>query len=775
MKLKGQLEQAQLENTSSDPSNLPDGLVWLNTSTNKAKVYAGAATREILTNDQTQTVTNKTIDATANTISNIRNAEVKTDAAIAYSKLAALTASRVVVSDGSGVVSASSVTTTTLGYLDASSSIQTQLNAKAPSASPTLTTPTIDIITLDGQGSTPASPSAGCYKAYVKYSTNKLTILDSSGNETTVGSGGGGINLITNGDAESGTTGWATYADAAGTRPVDGTGGSPSVTWTTSSSSPLYGVNSFLFTKDAANRQGQGASYAFTVQPAHQAKVLNISFDYIVSSGTFVAGTSSTDSDVIAYIYDVTNSQLIEPSSIKLLSNSTSIADRFNASFQTSATGTSYRLILHCASTSASAYVVKFDNIQVSPSNYSYGTPITDWQSYSPTVVGFGTTSNSDCYWRRVGSNIEVNIKFTTGTCTAVEAQVPLPSGFTSVNFPQGIRQAGNFTITATTTTAKLIPLIEASKSYIVFGNQDGASGFTKINGTTGFGNTAAISFIASVPCAGLSSSVQMSDQQDTRVVDFHGTKGSTQAVTSAVTDITFTTSKDSHGAWSGSQYTVPVAGDYFCSLAFADNATGTYSVYPYVNGTITTSIITTSASGTRGSGSVLVPNLKVGDVLSFRTNSTSTLAALGSLSILRMAGPNQIAASETIAASYYMSASGTYSTTAPINMDTKEFDTHNAVTTGASWKFTAPAAGLYSVGGSIDITAGASVTIYKNGTAYKRVGYDVNATDASYYGTIRLIAGDYIDIRPNGSVTVSGSATLAASPTNINIIRVGL
>jgi hypothetical protein len=40
-----------------------------------------------------------------------------------------LTASRVLVSDGSGKVATSSVTSTTLGYLDATSSIQTQINA----------------------------------------------------------------------------------------------------------------------------------------------------------------------------------------------------------------------------------------------------------------------------------------------------------------------------------------------------------------------------------------------------------------------------------------------------------------------------------------------------------------------------------------------------------------------------------------------------------------------------------------------------------------------
>jgi len=63
----------------------------------------------------------------------ILNADINASAAIAHSKMAALTASRVPVTDGSGFMSASSVTATTLGYLDATSSIQTQLNGKEAS------------------------------------------------------------------------------------------------------------------------------------------------------------------------------------------------------------------------------------------------------------------------------------------------------------------------------------------------------------------------------------------------------------------------------------------------------------------------------------------------------------------------------------------------------------------------------------------------------------------------------------------------------------------
>jgi hypothetical protein len=61
----------------------------------------------------------------------IANANVDGSAAIAVNKLAALTASRAVVSDGSGFVSAATTTATEIGYVNGvTSAIQTQLNAK---------------------------------------------------------------------------------------------------------------------------------------------------------------------------------------------------------------------------------------------------------------------------------------------------------------------------------------------------------------------------------------------------------------------------------------------------------------------------------------------------------------------------------------------------------------------------------------------------------------------------------------------------------------------
>ena len=89
------------------------------------------ATGTIVLKDSTDTLTNKSIDSDNNTITNIVNADIKSSAAIAFSKMADLTASRALVSDGNGDVSVSAVTSTEIGYLDGvSSAIQTQLDTK---------------------------------------------------------------------------------------------------------------------------------------------------------------------------------------------------------------------------------------------------------------------------------------------------------------------------------------------------------------------------------------------------------------------------------------------------------------------------------------------------------------------------------------------------------------------------------------------------------------------------------------------------------------------
>jgi len=192
----------------------------------------------------------------------------------------------------------------------------------------------------------------------------------------------GGVNyLSSNPNAEVDTTGWSTYADAAQNIPVDGTGGAPNSTWTRTPTTPLRGTGSFLWTKSgAANRQGEGVGYAFTIDAADKAKVLSVSFDYLIDTGTFTAsnastaplndGTTSTNagnSDLEAFLYDVTNAALIPISPAVLISNSSTTPSTFKAIFQTAPNSTSYRLIIHTATATTNNFTVKFDNFSVGP------------------------------------------------------------------------------------------------------------------------------------------------------------------------------------------------------------------------------------------------------------------------------------------------------------------------------------------------------------------------------------------------------------------------
>ena len=93
------------------------------------------ATDTLVGKATTDTLTNKSIDSDNNTITNIVNADIKSGAAIAFSKMANLTNGRALVSDGSGDVSVSVVTSTEIGHLDGvSENIQTQLDTKTTPA-----------------------------------------------------------------------------------------------------------------------------------------------------------------------------------------------------------------------------------------------------------------------------------------------------------------------------------------------------------------------------------------------------------------------------------------------------------------------------------------------------------------------------------------------------------------------------------------------------------------------------------------------------------------
>lgn len=374
----------------------------------------------------------------------------------------------------------------------------------ARTSTDTLTNKTMGDALTFTQIATPSNPASGFNKLYPK-SNNLFYTLDSTGAERAVGSGTGSINYIANPDAEGGTTGWATYADAAGSQPVNGTGGSPTETYTRTTSSPLRGTGSFLLTKDAANRQGEGASYDFTIDSADQAKPIYVSFDYAIASGTYA------DGDLTVYLYDVTNALVIQAIPYQILNATTGLSQRWIGYFQSSAASTSYRLIIHTASTSALAYTVKFDNFVTGPSQQFIGAIVTDWTSYTPTFTGFGTATAIEFYYRRNGDTLEVTGNWTTGTVSGTEARVSFPSGLTSFAFPS-LRLAGERSAAEDDGFATNTVLVEPSVTYFTFGR--GATGFQQLvkqNGNIITNTGVKQSIFAKVPVAGWSSNVNMS------------------------------------------------------------------------------------------------------------------------------------------------------------------------------------------------------------------------------------------------------------------------
>jgi hypothetical protein len=119
----------------------------------------------------------------------------------------------------------------------------------------------------------------------------------------------------------------------------------------------------------------------------------------------------------------------------------------------------------------------------------------------SSNTQGFGTPTGS-CTHDRVGGNLLLDCKMTSGTSTAVEARLNLPNGLVSADTTRipSIQIAGYGVLNASTSDQKVI-LIEPSVGYVTFGTQGSVNnGLAKLNGSSYIAGTQIISFKASIP-----------------------------------------------------------------------------------------------------------------------------------------------------------------------------------------------------------------------------------------------------------------------------------
>ena len=792
----------------------------------------------------TQTLTNKTIDSDLNTLSNIVDANIKADAAIAYSKLelsdsitdsdistsAAIarskvangTANHVIINDGTGALSSEAQLAKSRGgsgqdntslTFPATGTLATLAGTESLS-NKTLLSPVVD----DGvdliEESSLASPSAGRRRLGLK-TDGKLYLRDSLGNETAVGTGsGGGINYITNPDAEANTVGWSTYYDSPnaangnGLRPTNGggTGGLSLISWTRSQDSPLRGIADFVLAKTTSNSAiGEGVATDFTIDSADLAKSLVISFNYEVLSGTY-----TSTGDVAVYIVADPNGTptVIQPAGYEVVNVSSGTKGKLTATFQTLSTTTSYRLCLHVPSSTSLEFSLGIDNVQVGPQNVAFTTPVTDPVSKTPSWsnLGFsGTSANSLTYWR-VGSYMFVRAFFnpSAGTGAATGLQLTIPDGYTI-------------------DTSKL-PAAEVTTSLGVYKLYDDAGGAANGIGTVDYNTSTTVSFRKSdsgtfttasmttadtftaefsVPIVGWSSSAQIvSDSSEGRVVASVLTNSSNfnLAPNTSFVKVPLNTSIiDTHGTnnTSLSRWVAPVSGIYKVSgtvnVASTNVLETAYGAVIYVNGSSSNIFSTQGAVATRNQERTAsgIVQLNAGDYVELyfyggNNNSTSQLLGNGlitRLNIERIAGNTTLLGGETVAARYTRSTSTNIVTDTIIDYATKDYDTHGAVTTGASWKFTAPVSGLYRVTNrfytnsatAAAITNEVGTRLWKNGTGAQYVALDIAKTTSSTYkassgsSTVRLLAGEYIDLR---GLNATGQ-THSISDSSLNYIEI--
>ena len=542
-----------------------------------------------------------------------------------------------------------------------------------------------------------------------------------------VGGGAGGINYIDNGEFENNTTGWATYKDAAADSPADGTGGIANTTFTRTTSTPLRGNASGLITKSSgASRQGEGVSYDFTIDAADKAQVLRISFDY----NTEVSTTDYLDGNIRVYVYDVTNSRLIEVIDRDLYASS---FGKFVGTFQTSSDSVSYRLIFHITDTSTTtAYTVEIDNVIVGPQTIVKGAIVTDWESFTPSF-NENTNVTYTGFQRRVGSDLEMTIRANyTGAGASASLVMTLPDNLTidvnklasNLDAVHLLSSNGSF-YDASAAAANNVFLIGAMRASVTNGfrivvfTADDWKQYNPASVPVVPANGDSFVLTVKLPIQGWSSNVTLSEDAGNREVVFLATDvaGTLSSASFAYNDLNFTvTQKDTTASYAVAGYTIPETGEYDITLGCAV----TYGTAPAAGNDLNVGIKLNSADyrntghKTTGTTTQYYPSgrwtvsLTKGDLVTpyFRKQGNETLTFLSPsddrfqyFTIAKRSSPQTIAASEVVHVEAINSSAQLIpnTTSTVITLWTKNRDTHNSfnATTGV---FTAPKSGVYDI-----------------------------------------------------------------------------
>lgn len=431
-------------------------------------------TGDILGTTDTQAVSNKTIDADLNTITNIDNANIKVGAAIDAAKLAdgsvdntefqklgtagTAGAGNLVTTDGTQTLSDKKLadTTTIVDTTDPTIEVQIASNGSAstkttlvavqsanrtitlPDASTTLVgtdntqnlsgknftdSPSFDVGLLLDHTTTPSTPT-GAVAVYSK-NDNKVYKKGADGIESEIGSGSGQgtLNIVDNASADSGTTGWTAATNYTVAR--------------NTTDSPLEGVIDTCFaisTTTASSESSTSGVYAASL--ANPVAFQNIKLQ--LSMYVTVPASSLGVWRVSVYNSSGTRVSLSTDSS-----GATTLPEGFSGQFAASFdsdSGATYTVSI-TQTTRTSANTLYATNISIGNKELIQGAivgPIFNLASLGATTANFGSKgiASFSCYGQRIGSSLRVTFNITTNTTAsgggANNIQLVLPSAYAS-------------------------------------------------------------------------------------------------------------------------------------------------------------------------------------------------------------------------------------------------------------------------------------------------------------------------------------------------------
>ncbi|MEM7180169.1 MAG: hypothetical protein AAF518_04610 [Spirochaetota bacterium] len=613
---------------------------------------------------------------------------------------------------------------------------------------------------------------------------------------------------------------WQKYEEAGNIKPVSGEGGSTEIGWERNVNNAISGEADFFLTKSQENRQGHGVSYDFQIERRHNARILQISVDYKVHSGSYQTG------DLTCYIIDTTSNEVLEPSSIQFENLDSKLTGRFLATFQTHIENLDYRLCFHVATDKIESWALQLNNIRIWEPQKSVGALITDWQDYIPTTEGLGDIQNVSCRYRRAGNVLEIAGVFTIGTSNALTAKVFFPHGLKA---KLGLGGTGSGDKEAHTIGYGVRDIANPASSinlhcrngygYFMLGFKglDTNNPFAGVNGNSMFNPGEDFSFKLSVPIQGWGSTVTtvQGDSQRPAIFDIRSDSQISFTGLNYAPIALSGINVDSHSGWdsNSNEYIIPKTGTYQLSWrALATVANAQYwfgyitvnSTHSGVNDTqYAYCFVPSYASVEVSSGNNNVLHLKAGDRVgfvlspngSYPFNTYSARPEATGLSVVELSAlTNNITVNETVACRYFnpeihiddlsqrqlIPDEGFHT----VLFEQKDYDTHSAYdkTTGI---WVCPEAGLYKILAWVQFADG-PVGGHKRANIYKNGSYVSSGSYAPISGSpssrpkvctedvIQCIAGDTIEIKIHQSnIGTAQRITNYGNDTVLTIYRI--